>query len=342
MTSNLETASLATEAQSSPTDAGPVEYSFLIVNFNMAGLVLRLIENLRVAAPGGAVFEIIIADNSVDPDMRLRSEDLPAGVRTRLVFVEPSRGFVAALNEIIPLARGRWVMIVHPDVELRTGCLAALSSFLQAHPRAGVLGPDLFYPDGTPNKIRLRSPTTATEVRRFLNQLTHILTRRKLTADEILWDRLDDVSTDTVMSVCMLIRREALEAIGRIDPRLVSYYSNDYLCHRVRKLGWTCHYTLSAQAIHFERFAPKGTYSESEVMAYKRSTIAANPRMRLDYFNFLFLCYPLAARIALRAVALAEDSVQLVAQLKQPVKRRKQFGRLWASVLIDLGLRRAA
>jgi GT2 family glycosyltransferase len=319
-----------------------MEYSFLIVNFNMAGLVLRLIENLRNAVPIGTRFEIIIADNSTDPEMRLSSQALPADVRTKLLFVEPSRGFVAALNQIIPLARGRWVMIMHPDVELRAGCLNALATFLQANPKAGVLGPDLFYPDGTPNKIRLRSPTTATEARRFLNQLTHILTRRKLTADEILWDRIDDVSTDTVMSVCMLIRREALEAIGAIDSRLVSYYSNDYLCHRVRKLGWTCHYTRTAQAIHFERFAPKGTYSESEVMAYKRSTIAANPRMRLDYFNFLSLCYPFAARIGLRAIALAEDSVQLVAQLKHPVKRRKQFGRLWASVLIDLGLRKAA
>jgi GT2 family glycosyltransferase len=154
---------------------------------------------------------------------------------------------------------------------------------------------------------------------------------------------MEDVSTDTVMSVCMLIRREALEAIGgAIDSRLVSYYSNDYLCHRMRALGWTCHYTRTAQAIHFERFAPRGTYSESEVMAYKRSTVAANPRMRLDYFSFLSLCYPRRARIGLRAIALAEDSVQLVAQLKHPVKQRKQFGRLWASILIDLGLRKAA
>jgi GT2 family glycosyltransferase len=328
------------------SDPEIVEYSFLVVNFNMAGLVLQLIQNLRdQAGPSGTVFEIIIADNSIDPEMRLDSQALPADVRTRLVFVEPSRGgFVAALNQIIPLARGRWVMIMHPDVELRAGCLSALSTFLQANPKAGVLGPDLFYPDGTPNKIRLRSPTTATEARRFLNQLTHIVTRRKLTrTDEILWDRRDDVSTDTVMSVCMLIRREALQAIGgAIDSRLVSYYANDYLCHRIRALGWTCHYTRSAQVIHFERFAPRGTYSESKEMAYKRSTVAANPRMRLDYFSFLSLCYPRAARIGLRAIALAEDSVQLVAQLKHPVKQRKQFGRLWASVLIDLGFRKAA
>jgi GT2 family glycosyltransferase len=321
---------------------GDVEYSFLLVNFNMAGLVLRLIENLREAAPAGAAIEIIIADNSTDPEMRLSPEALPAGVNVRLQPVERGGGFVAALNQIIPLASGRWVMIMHPDVELSAGSLAALSTFLQAHPKAGVLGPDLFYPDGTPNKIRLRLPTARTEVRRFLNQLSVIVTRRRLGSDEVLWDRGGDVSTDTVMSVCMMIRREALAAIGPIDERLISYYSNDYLCHRVRELGWTCHYTLGARVIHFERFAPRGTYSESAEMAYKRSTVAANPRMRLDYFRFLSLCYPLRARVALRAVALAEDSVQLLAQLKHPVKRRAQFKRLVASVMIDLGLRKSA
>src|SRR5947208_1542428 len=145
-----------------------VEYSFLLVNFNMAGLVLRLIENLRQAAPPGAGIEVIIADNSTDPAMRLSAEALPSGVNVRLLPVDRGCGFVAALNQIITLASGRWVMIMHPDVELAAGSLAALSTFLQAHPKAGVLGPDLFYPDGTPNKIRLRLPTAGTEVRRFL------------------------------------------------------------------------------------------------------------------------------------------------------------------------------
>jgi GT2 family glycosyltransferase len=248
-------------------------------------------------------------------------------------------GFVNALNEIIPLATGDRAIIMHLDVELLDGCIQALDDFMEAHPSAAVVSPDLYYPDGQPNKIRTQFPKVSLSLKRVLNKLLFITTRRKLSDDEVLWDHSSDVSVDMVMSVCMMFRKQVLQEIGRVDPRLFFYYSNDYLCGRARQLGWTCHYTRNARAIHFERFTPTEDYSGSDLMTYKKSTVAANPRMRADFFVFLSHFYSLHTRLAFRALAMTEDLIELLAHLTHSEKRQQNVSSQWRSVLIDLGMR---
>jgi GT2 family glycosyltransferase len=258
--------------------------------------------------------------------------------RVRIVPLGENRGFVDAMNCVLPAARGEWIVMLHPDVELREGCIARLTEFMREHPEAGVVSPDLYYPNGKACRLRLRFPTVRSEWLRLRSMITHILFKRSGPSGELFWARDKDTNAEMVMSVCMFFRREALEAIGPIDSRLVFYYSNDYLCHRLREHAWTCHYVLGAQAVHFERYAPKEMYSQDDVMAYKRSTIAANPRMRADYFAFLSLCYDAGARLALRAIAVAEDAIQLLAQMRNPVRGKAQIRLLWESIRVDLGL----
>lgn len=314
-----------------------MQYSFLLVNYNMVGLIENLVANLAGEIPAGATFEILIADNSNDPSKALPDGGTVRGVPVTLLRIE-NRGYVDALNRLIPLARGERVMISHPDIELAPGALAALTAFLEAHPKAGLVSPDLYYPDDSPCRIRLSFPRLGSELRRVANIVLAIVSGKRPMRDELFWDRSGDATVETVMGVCMLLRREALHAVGRIDPRLVFYYSNDYLSGMVRRHGWTCHYTRSARAIHYERYAPKHLYGGNADMVYKVSPIAANPRMREDFFVFLSSFYSLPLRLAIRACALAEDGIQLLAQFRAPKARRDNITRLWQSVKIDLGL----
>lgn len=316
----------------------PPQYSFVIVNFNMAQLVRRLVKNIVAELDGQVEFEILIADNSTDPNMRLTEQMFDTASRVAVLSLQKNRGFVDALNQLLPRARANEIMIMHPDVELAPGCMRALSEFLRSNPRAGIVSPDLYYPNGAPNRVRLRMPTIASELRRLMNMLSFILLRRKLLTDELFWDHASQTASETVMSVCMLVRREVVQAIGQIDPRLAFYYANDFLCHQARRLNWTCHYTPAARAIHFERYAPREMYSDNPEMEYKQSTTAANPRMRVDYFAFLSLCYPRRAQLILRGLAFVEDAVQLVAQFKRPFSRQREITQLWASIAMDLGL----
>ncbi len=303
----------------------------------MAGLVHNVVRSISLQFERCSQYEILIADNSSEEDGRLTPSSLPEGAPVRLFPIE-NTGFVDALNYLIPLTNAEYVVILHPDVELAPGCVAALATFMGEHPSAGVVGPDLSYPDGSPNKIRLRFPTVASEAKRVANKLFYIVTRKEPFCDEVLWDRGSDVSVQTVMSVCMLFRGAALQQASPIDRRLVTYYANDFLCWRVQRLGLTCHYTLGARAVHYERFSPRQHYAGSKVMEYKRSGIAANPGMRADYFRLNSLRYSLGGRLMLRSFALIDDALQLAAQISRARgEGRQEVRALVESIRIDLG-----
>jgi GT2 family glycosyltransferase len=298
------------------TEGDAMTFSFLLVNFNMWGLVARCVEEIAAGVSAEDSYEIVIADNSTDERFRAPDDPSLLPAHVRVVQISENRGWVDALNRIIPEARGRFVVIMHPDVTLEPGCLGTLRSFLERHPRAGVVSPGLVYPDGRPNTIRLRFPSLGVEARRLANIACHIALKRRPLRDEVLWDHQYDASADMVMSVLMMFRHEALLEAAPVEPRLWTYYANDWLCGMVRRRGWTCHYVAAARAVHWERYSPPGLYSDGGTSEYKRSPVPVSDRMCRDRFTFLRAFYPLPVRLAFRVLATAEYSVHLLAQLK--------------------------
>jgi len=306
-------------------------YSFLLVNYNMWGLVERCVREIG-AKVGDAPHEILIADNSVDGRFRVPDGfDHPAVTVTR---APDSRGWVDALNRLLPRATGQYVVVMHPDVTLADGCLDALRAFLERHPKAGVVGPDLVYPDGRPNAIRLQFPRVGVEARRLANIACHIGLKRRPLRDELLWDRAGAATTETVMSVLMMFRRAALAQIGPVHPGLWTYHANDWLCGRARALGWTCHCVAGARATHWERHSPPELYSDAASSAYKRDPVPVSDRMCRDRATFLRACYPWHARAALATLATAENLLHLAAQFK-PGRRgnRREAVRRYAATI---------
>lgn len=292
-----------------------MRYSFLLVNFNMWGLLERCIREIEARVDvGNGDYEILIADNSTDG--RFRVPDYFSHPAVTVTRVAENRGWVDALNRVIPAAKGQFIVIMHPDVTLADGCIAALRSFLETHSRAGVVGPNLVYPDGSLNAIRLQFPRLSVEARRLANIVCHILFRRRPLRDEVLWDHAGDTTTDMVMSVLMMFRRETLAQIGQVHRGLWTYYANDWMCGRARALGWTCHYVAAARATHWERYSPPDLYSDAGASAYKRDPVPVSDRMCRDRFAFLREFYSLPMRAAFGALATVENLVHLAAQLK--------------------------
>ena len=130
-----------------------VRYSFLLVNYNMGKLVSLCTDRIAVEM-GQENYEIVVADNSTDPQFRLGPDSFAADPRIRLVFLDHNRGLVDAVNRITHLARGEYVFIMHPDVEFVPGCADTLRRFLESTPHAGVASPNISSPDGTAPKCR--------------------------------------------------------------------------------------------------------------------------------------------------------------------------------------------
>jgi len=313
-----------------------VRASFLLVNYNMLGIVTRCVKSIEERLPAGDSSEILIADNGSDPQYKLPANFAEAHPRVRTISCE-NRGWIDALNRLFPLAKGKYVVVMHPDVGFENGCLERMFAFLENHADFGIVAPNLYYPDGVPNRISICFPTLKSDSGLLMNTICRGLLRRNVVRDEVLWDRSEDALVDSVVSVCMVIRRELMDKIGRIDPRLVVYYGNDYLCAKARRLGYRVCYLRDAKAIHFQRYTPKDLYGGSKDMSYKTSSIPAAPRMRADYMIFLGSLYPRWKVFGFRIIATLEDVVALIGALKAFRSRSGDVDHLWASIRVLWG-----
>ena len=185
-----------------------------------------------LAAAAGQCDELVVVANL--PGLIV---GLPATAR---VITQPKPvGFAANANLGIRSTTAPFVAIANPDAVASPGAVAALMAFARAHPRCGVAGPAMVFPDGSWQPSRRSFPTVSgTLVRR---------TPLRLVFDPQRWQRrhylLDDRPTEPVLADWMLggfllLRREMLDEIGGLDEGFRLYGEDIDLSYRAEKAGW--------------------------------------------------------------------------------------------------------
>jgi GT2 family glycosyltransferase len=171
---------------------------------------------------------------------------VPAGVDA--VHNEAPRGFSANLNAGFALATGDALISANPDAVPQPEAVATLRGFLQAHPRAGVAGPRMLFPDGTWQPSRRRFPTvTGTIVRRTpLRKL--VPQRRHFHLDELPPD--EPVEADWMLGGFLMLRRSMLEELGGFDEGFRLYGEDIDLQYRAMRAGWERWYVPQAVVRH--------------------------------------------------------------------------------------------
>jgi GT2 family glycosyltransferase len=167
---------------------------------------------------------------------------------TDAVQNERPLGFAANLNQGLALTTGDAVLSVNPDAIAEPGAVAILAEFLEGHPRAGVVGPRMLFPDGTLQPSRRRFPTvTGTVVRRTpLRRL--IPQRRHFHLDDA--PPAQPVRADWMLGGFLLLRRAMLDELGGFDPAFRLYGEDIDLQYRAHKAGWERWYVPAAVVRH--------------------------------------------------------------------------------------------
>jgi N-acetylglucosaminyl-diphospho-decaprenol L-rhamnosyltransferase len=171
------------------------------------------------------------------------------GVR---VFENPAPLPLAAnVNLGIAATTGEYVLNVNPDAIPEPGAVATLVEFADAHPRAGVVGPQLRWPDGTWQPSRRRFPTLGgtlvrrTPLRRF--RRPYESQREHYHLDE---RPTEPVRADWMLGAFLLQRRTMLEEIGGWDAGFRHYVEDIDLCYRAMRAGWERWYVPAAVVTH--------------------------------------------------------------------------------------------
>jgi len=174
---------------------------------------------------------------------------VPDGVR---VLENPRPlGFAANVNLGVRESSGELVLSVNPDAVAHDGAVAALRAFAEAHPRCGVAGPRMVYPDGTWQPSRRRFPTVAgTLVRRTPLRLLHDPYRHQTRHYHLDERPAEPVPADWMLGGFLALRRAMLEELGGLDEGFRLYGEDIDLCYRAARAGWERWFVPAAVVEH--------------------------------------------------------------------------------------------
>jgi GT2 family glycosyltransferase len=226
----------------------------------------------------GSDGSLIVVDNSPAP----LSHPAFSDPRVEYIFAGANLGFGRAHNLALAHVAGDSDahLLLNPDVAFGPDVLPALVSFLALHPDAGAVMPSIRYRDGSIQRLCKLLPTPIDLLlRRFvpINAVRQHINRRY---------ELHGLSQDKAISIpslsgCfLLVRTEALVAIGGFDGRYFMYMEDVDL---IRRIGdrWETMYEPHVSVTH--GYA-KESYSNPRLRR-------AHIRSALQYFlkwGFLF------------------------------------------------------
>jgi len=216
------------------------DLSVVIPSYRNRSLLLRCLASLDRTKRDVPV-EVIVVDNA-------SGDDTPEAVtrhfpHVRLLCNEANKGFAAAVNQGVAVARGPLVLLLNNDVVVLPGALVEIRRCFDADPDLGILGGRLLHPDGRLQPSVGRFPTLVSTVTGLMRSPA---ARKHVSRG---YDSYHDV--DWVSGACMAVRRSVFQELGGLDERFFMYYEDTDLCLRARQHGHRVCFTPHARVIHF-------------------------------------------------------------------------------------------
>jgi len=203
------------------------DLSVIIVSYNTLDYLEVCLESIQRQI--GAVHETFVVDNaSVDGSVEMVRERFPWAF---LIANPHNAGFARANNQALSRCRGRYLLYLNPDTELRDGSFARMTAYMDANKQVGLAGCRLVNPDG--------SPQSSTEMR-YPGQKYAAGEMEGLGGD-IAW----------VMGAAMVAEAGLVQTLQGFDEGFFIYGEDADLCLRVRKAGLQIGYIHDAVVVHW-------------------------------------------------------------------------------------------
>lgn len=239
------------------------ELSIIIVNWNGKALLRDCLASIPSAGLVGHRIQTIVVDNASSDG----SVDM---VRSEFPWVEviPSAenlGFSAGNNLGLPLARGRWVMLLNNDTLLPARFLPSLLDYLQQQSAPMVLGPKLLNPDGSLQPSVGCFPSLR---RLFLSisMIDRVVSKSKADAYIVLAPEFyhHERRVDWISGACLVAHRSVFDTVGGLDPGYFMYVEEVDWCRRASLAGFPIRFWPGAELVHINSGSAKSRKGKVE------------------------------------------------------------------------------
>jgi len=229
----------------------------VIANYRVAHLTIDCLRSLAEEIGSVPGTHVAVCENGTGDDSAERIQkaitDNGWGSWCTLTAVSPNLGFTGGNNVILrPALQSadppQYVMLLNADTVVRPNALRPLVDFMDKHPKAGIAGSRLEYPDGTPQRSAFRFPTHLSEFEASLKLgLVSRLLERRVVAPPVPEHACE---ADWVGGASIIIRRDVLQDIGVLDEGYYTHFEDVDFCFNARKAGWPVWYVPESRVMH--------------------------------------------------------------------------------------------
>lgn len=228
--------------------------SIVIVNWNVADLVVDSIQSIIDNPPPGD-YEIIVVDNaSVDDSVEIIGRKFPM---VKVIANQKNVGFGKANNQGMRIACGKFIFVLNPDTIVIGDALTKLTDLLDKDLKVGMVGPAFLKADGLtpqPGAARLSRTLISGVLLDLLNvdRLSWIGSRalKKL---RYPYDPNTEGSVEVISGAAMMFRSFMISQVGGFDERYFMAGEDVELCDRFREFGYKIYYYPNAKIIHYNQ-----------------------------------------------------------------------------------------
>jgi GT2 family glycosyltransferase len=235
------TPSAATQAQHLSTV--PARVDVVVVAYNSRATLRSCVEPLT-RLPW---VRVTVVDNACPQDSAQVVEDLPI----RIIYSSSNGGFAYGCNLGIANGEADCVLLLNPDAEIDGRSLEALADALRADPSLGGVGPRVVDTSGSVLFTQRRFPRLRSTYAQGL--FIHRVAPQAAWSDDAVRDVAAyerRATPEWVSGCCVLLRREAITAVGGLDEGFFLYAEEIDLFKRLASAGWRVGFEPSAVARH--------------------------------------------------------------------------------------------
>ena len=236
----------------------PFDLDIGVIYTHERAFMPRLLDSLADSGDGLRTRLLLVDNESLDGAEQWR----PHFPDIEIIRNSQRLHYAANLNRILAAATSPYVLLLNTDMYFDPAeqCLAKMVDFMERRPRCGLSGCRLLHADGV----------HAPSARRF--QTVPIILARRLGLSGLMPDTVRDYlyaqhavdasfECDWLSGCFLMLRREAIAAVGPFDEKFVKYFEDVDICLRMARAEWQVMYHGATYCYHLEQRASKRLFS---------------------------------------------------------------------------------
>lgn len=217
-----------------------MDVSVLIVCYKSRDLIVECLRGVYQYT-SGCEFEVLLVDCSNDGAIQLVKEQFP---NVRIVENTENLGFGRGNNLLAGHARGKFLILLNPDVIVTDNAIGELYRTAVGLPDAGAVGGRTRLPDGS------RDPGCRQTIPTLRRLIVAAVGGAKFLNGALPENATMSAEVETLSGAFMLVRDEAWRQVNGFDTSFFMYSEELDLCYRLRQQGWKIVMTPKAEIIH--------------------------------------------------------------------------------------------